>query len=188
MTHAAVAVVIAMVTAACGCGSQPVARTTFLRSVDLIDMTDRMAESFANDPVLGRRGSDADPWVISVDRVVNYTNQIIPQREKWLYLARLRALLAESESAVGRNIIWTIPPQRWPMVAQELGLDEEPYGLRLPPTHLLTAEFHALTNTSGAGRSDMYLCSFQLLHLSSGTVVWEEKWEVKRAVSGLTYD
>jgi len=171
-----------------GCGGPPRARTTFLRSVDLIDMTDRMAQSFASDERIGRRAGDDEPWVISIHRVVNHTNQIIRESEKWLYLARLRAMLAQSDLAEERSIIWIIPPERWPIVAEELGVSEEPYGLRMDPTHLLTAEFHALTQTSGRGRSDAYVCDYQLLDLDSGVIIWEDAWEVKHAVSGLTYD
>lgn len=172
-----------------GCAmAPPQARTTFLRSVDLVEMTDRMAQSFANDEVIGRRTSADEPWVISIHRVVNHTNQIIPEREKWLYVGRLRAQLDRSNLAAERRIIWIIPPERWGLVSEELGVSEEPYGLRMDPTHLLTAEFLTLTSTTGRGRSDAYLCSFQLLDLESGRIIWEDAWEVKRAVSGLTYD
>ena len=151
-------------------------------------MTDRMAQSFAGDEVIGKRSAGDEPWVISVYRIVNHTNQIIPDREKWLYTARLRAMLAQSDFADKRSIIWVIPPERWPIIAEELGVSEEPYGLRMNPTHQLTAEFHALTNTSGLGRSDAYFCDYQLLDLQTGTMIWEDAWEVKRHASGLTYD
>lgn len=171
-----------------GCGGAPKVQTTFLRSVDLIAMTDRMAQSVARDPVISTRRDSDSPWVISMYRVVNHTNQIIPDREKWLYLARLRALLAQSDLSRRCSIIWIIPPERWAMVAEELGVSQEPHGLRMNPTHLLTAEFHALTNTSGRGRSDAYLCNYQLVDLASGRLVWEDKWEVKRDITGKTYD
>ena len=171
-----------------GCGGPPKVRTTFLQSVDLIAMTDQMAASFTHDPTIGSRTAESEPWVISLYRVQNHTNQIIPDREKWLYLARLRALLQQSDVGKQRNIIWIIPPERWAMVAQELGVSEEPYGLRMNPTHQLTAEFHALTNTSGQGRSDTYVCDYQLLDLMTGKIEWEDSWEVKRSISGKTYD
>ncbi|MHC4415882.1 MAG: hypothetical protein ACYS0G_11420 [Planctomycetota bacterium] len=188
MTRHGVALVGAMVLATSGCGSPPAARTTFLRSVDLVDMTDRMAQSIAHDDVLRQRNPDSDPWVISVDRVVNQTNQVIPEREKWLYVGRLRSLLAQSDFAGRYNLVWVIPPQRWPPVAEELDLEPEPFGLRMTPTHLLSAEFDALTNTSGAGRSDVYFCRFHLMDIRLGRLIWEDGWEVKRARSGLTYD
>ncbi len=169
-----------------GCFRPPEARTTFLSSVDLLDMTDRMAESFAADPVIGRRNPDDDRWVVSIDRTANRTNEIIPDREKWLYVGRLRAILAESGVGADRGVIWVVPPERWPAVSRELDGDEA--GPRLSPTHVLSAEFHALTNTSGAGRTDAYLCAFQLSDLRSGRLVWEDAWEVKRAAAGRTYD
>jgi hypothetical protein len=171
-----------------GCASPPQARTTFLNSVDLVNMTDRMAESFVHDATIGTRQQHEQPWVISINRVVNHTNQIIPERERWLYLGRMRALLAQTDIAQQRNIIWIVPPERWPMIAEELGTSHEPYGLRMNPTHQLTAEFHALTLTSAGGRSDTYVCSFQLIDLGTGSLVWEDAWEVKHARSGLTFD
>jgi hypothetical protein len=165
-----------------GC-APPVVRTTFLQSVDLVDMTDRMAQSFAGDTAIGGRGDQSPPWVISIDRVANFTNQIMPQREKWLYVTRLRSLLDRNDFCRARNIIWVVQPERWPMAAEE-GVAAP----RLSPTHLLAAEFQTLTNTSGTGRSDMYACSFQLSDLDSGRIVWEDLWEVKRAASGRTYD
>lgn len=171
-----------------GCGGAPKANTTFLGSVDLVDMTDRMAESLARDSDVGPRGDGSPPWVVSIDRVNNHTNQIIPDREKWLYTGRLRAKLAESDFSRSHGIVWVIPPERWHIVSQELREAAEPYGLRRKPTHVLYADFLALTSTSSRGRSDAYLCDYQLLDLESGKVVWEDKWEVKRAVSGKTYD
>lgn len=171
-----------------GCVSPPQARTTFLTSADLVEMTDRMARSFTRDEIISGRSSSDEPWVISIYRVVNHTNQIMPERERWMYIGRLRALLAQTDVSPQRSLIWIVPPERWPMIAQELGTNQEPYGLRMDPTHQLTAEFRSLTNTSAVGRSDAYLCSFQLIDLRSGSIVWENSWEVKRAVRGLTFD
>ena len=180
---------ILLVTAlATGCGAPPRAETPFLRSVDLIDMTDRMAESIASAPaVVARRPTD-EPWIISINRISNHTNQIIPEREKWLYVARLRGRLAPSNLARERHLIWVIPTERWAIVAAELPDASEPYGLRLDPTHQLTGEFLALTTTSGSGRTDAYLCSYQLVDLEDGSIIWEDQWEVQRAIRGRSYD
>ena len=166
-----------------GC-SAPEVRTTFLDSVDLVDMTDRMAASFAGDAVIGRRTQASATWVVSIDRVVNHTNQIIPNREKWLYVTRMRALLSESQIGRRRNIVWVVPPERWPAAAGELKSTHR----RLRPTHLLAAEFQTLTRTSAAGRSDTYVCAFQLTDIGDGRLVWEDLWEVKYAAQGLTWN
>lgn len=181
-------VLIALSAFLVSCGPPPEARTTFLQSVDLIDMTDEMAQRFAADPAISSRMPDDDAWVISIDRMVNRTNQIIPDGEKWLYLNRLRALLAQSNIAQEKSLLWVIPPERWSIVRSEHPEAEEPYGLRLPPTHLLTATFLALTNTSAAGRTDTYHCGYELIELGSGSIVWEGSWEVKRATTGRTWD
>lgn len=171
-----------------GCGGAPKANTTFLNSVDLVNMTDRMSESFASDDVISARTSGSDPWIISINRVANHTNQLIPDREKWLYMARLRTRLAQSEIGKERELIWVIPPDRWREVQSELSEPGEPPELRMTPTHQMTADFYTLTNTSSLGRSDAYFCSFQLFNLETGTLVWEDAYEVKRARQGKTYD
>lgn len=186
--HAACGYALLLMFAMAGCAGPPQTRTTFLNSVDLVNMTDRMARSFTQDDRIGTRSEDDQPWVISIYRVVNHTNQIIPDRERWMYIGRMRALLAQTDVAQRRNLIWIIPPERWPIIARELDTPEEPYGLRMDPTHQLTAEFRSLTRTSAAGRSDAYVCSFQLIDLRTGTIAWEDAWEVKRAASGLTFD
>lgn len=179
-----------------GCAGGPAAvRTTFLQSVDLIEMTDRMAASLAGAAAItarvgpdGTAAPDTERWVVSMERISNRTNQLIPDGEKWLYVARLRALLATADLSERANLVWVMPPERWTEVATELDDPREPRELRTPPTHQLTGTFLALTTTSGAGRSDTTVCSYQLVDLGTGALVWEGSWEVKRAVSGRTYD
>ncbi len=186
----ALAMLIA-VAALVGCGGPPRAKTTFLRSVDLLEMTSQMSRSFAGDEIIAEAARDAaqnDPWTISIDRVVNHTNQLIPEREKWLYVARLRALLAQSDIGDRAGIRWVMPVERWRLVADEIGGSPTPYGIRVDPTHQLSATFDALTITSGGGRSDTYLCAYELVDLRTGVVKWQDDWEVKRALSGVTWD
>lgn len=185
----AATLLVALVATGGGCATTPpVVRTTFLRSVDLIDMTDRMAERMTSDPVIGARTPASDPWTISIERIANRTNQIIPDGEKWLYIARLRGRLAATDFAAERAIGWIMPPERWAQVAAELESPDEPPLLRERPTHRLTGDFRALTETSGSGRRDTYVCSYQLIDLATGVLTWEGQWEVSRAVRGLTYD
>jgi hypothetical protein len=176
-----------MLLALAGCAPDPPeARTTFLRSVDLVEMTDHMTRSLARDEVIGRRTADDPSWVISLDRIENRTAQIVPDREKWLYVARLRARLARTDASARHHLLWVIPPERWPIVEREIG--PAPPELRLRPTHVLTGTFHSLTRTSGAGRADHYHCGYQLVDLGDGRIVWEDGWETKRVVEGRTYD
>lgn len=180
-------VVVACAALAAAC-SPPKAQTPFLRSVDMVEMTGRMAQSFTATPAIAERTVRSPRWLISIDKVANNTNQIITENQKWAYVGRLRALLTQTKISDQKNLVWIVPPERWPIIAEELRSVGEPPELRRPPTHVMGATFDALTNTSGEGRSDAYLCTFQLVELASGALVWEDSWEVKRTVAGKTYD
>ena len=189
MAAAAAATAAVLALAIAGCEMPPPrVQTSFLQAVDLIEMTDRMAASLAAAPAITGRDPSSERWVVSMERISNRTNQLIPDGEKWLYVARLRGRLAAAELTARRNLLWVMPPERWREVAAELEDPREPRELRTPPTHQLTGAFLALTNTSGSGRSDTTVCSYQLVDLSTGELVWEDAWEVKRAVRGRTYD
>lgn len=171
-----------------GCAGPPRTATTFLRSIDLQEMTDQVASSFAHSDAMAQRDAATDdPWVISIYRIANHTNQIIRDTEKWLYVERMRGLLAQSDVGRRRNIIWVYPAEQWRHIADAVDRDE-PDGLRWPPTHQLTGTFGALTVTSEAGRSDTYICTYELVDLETGYVIWEDWFEVKRAISGRTWD
>jgi hypothetical protein len=166
--------VLAAALALVGCGG-PRVQTTRLTAVDLVAMTDKMAVSLMRERAVARRGADSTPWRIAADRVVNDTNDIIPEREKQLFLARLRALLNQSQALGRRNITFV----------REVELSGEG---RARPTHALTAMFEAITHADRRRRSDFYLCTFQLIDLGDETVVWEDRYEVKRSVARSRFD
>ena len=58
----------------------------------------------------------------------------------------------------------------------------EALGQRRTATHALTATFYSVTTATRQARTDSYLCSFQLLDLSSDRITWEDRFEVKRGV------
>lgn len=180
---------IALLGTMTGCASPMpgAAPTTFLRSVDLVEMTDLMAESFAGSDALADRDETDERWTISIHRIANHTNQIIRNTEKWLYVERMRGLLAQSDVGRARNIVWMYPAEHWRTIAERTDY-EQPPSLRMEPTHRLSGEFYALTTTSEAGRTDTYFCSYELVDLETGQLVWEDAFEVKRAIRGRTWD
>jgi len=157
-----------------GCGG-PRVNTTRLTAVDLVAMTDKMAGSLVRAPALSERDGRSPPWRISAGRVENETNDIIPEREKQLFLARLRALLNQTDALQRRNIEFVRDA--------ELSSPD-----RARPTHALTATFHAITHADRHRRSDFYLCAFRLVDLRDETVVWEDRYEVKRSVTRSRFD
>lgn len=177
-----------------GC-SAPRVNTTRLMAADLVAMSRKMAHSLLNSPALAGRGPDSPRWVVVMDRAVNLTNTIIPKREKWAFVARLRALLNQSPVLRHSHITFILSRPKAESLAGQEGLPPEgaeasdgEMGGRLTPTHALSATFYAMTNVSRWGRSDTYLAAFQLIDLSSGLIVWEDKYEVKRAVVRNKFD
>ena len=151
-------------------------------------MTNNLSGSFAHDELINARTNTDDPWVISISDIVNNTQQIIPESERWLYIARLRSCLAQTDCSDQHNLIWILPPEGYQQIDAERKGAPSLFEQRMPPTHLLTGEFVALTNTSSFGRADAYICDYQLVDLETGRIVWEDAWEVKRYAPGTTYD
>jgi len=151
-------------------------------------MINNLSESFAHDEIINSHTVEDQPWVVSISDIVNNTQQVIPESERWLYVARLRSRLAQSDCSARHNIIWVIPPKGIQRVDNENAGSSSLAEQRMAPTHLLTGEFVALTITSHTGRADTYICDFQLINLQTGLIVWEDAWEVKRYAVGMTYD
>ncbi|MFA7236453.1 MAG: hypothetical protein WC058_06285 [Phycisphaeraceae bacterium] len=162
-----------------GCGA-PRIENVRLDSADLVAMTDRMAESLLGNPAIASRQADDEPWVITLDRVTNDTSDIIPEGEKRAYMARLRALLAQSPALNAHALKFVLP------LAHAQSLDEP--NRRLTPTHALAATFHTADNYSRQARSAMYVCAFELLDLRSDQIIWEDRYELKRGVTRSEWD
>lgn len=152
-----------MVGVLAGC-SAPRVNNTRLVADDLIVMTDMMAQSITGDADFAAQRDR--PWIIATDKVINHTNDIIPEGEQQAYLARLRALLNQAG----------VPHVQFVREVELSGPN------RTRPTHALTAEFYALTRADRTARSDMYVCAFALQDLSTDRVIWEDRYEVKRSV------
>ncbi len=169
---------LAVLTAMTGC-SPPQVNTTRLGAVDLVAMTDQMAASLVNQPEIAARSADAEPWVVTIYRVINRTNDYLPEGERWAFVARLRAALARSNALAQRNIRWVLPAGREPA---------ERGGTRATPTHALTATFSSLTIADRNIRSDTYVCAYQLTDLRNDQVIWEDRYEVKYVVERTKFD
>jgi hypothetical protein len=173
-----------VICAAAGC-SPPQVNTTRLDSVDLVAMTDRMTASLVNTPAIAARTADSPRWVITIYRVFNQTSDYLPESERWAFVARLRAQLAEAEALDRRNIDFVMPAAK----ADAAGAaPARAAPTRVTPTHALTATFHALTVSNRNNRSDTYVCVYQLVDLGNDQLVWADRYEVKYAVERNKFD
>lgn len=163
-----------------GCGA-PKIDSTRLGSADLVTMTDQMTASLMGSEAVASRTAAGAPWIVTMDRVSNQSNDILPEREKWAFMARLRSQLNSSPALQQRNIRFVLSKHAAEQVAER-------YDQRITPTHALAATFYSVTQASRAARSDAYLCAFQLLDLRDDQVVWEDRYEVKYATVRNRFD
>jgi hypothetical protein len=159
--------------------SAPRVQTTRLGSADLVAMTDAMAQSILASETLTGSPAAPSPVVIVIDRAVNRTSDVIPQRELWGFLARLQAQLAESPELRQRQIRFVLPAERAAELNVREGFDERG---RIPPTHALTATFYSVSTASRQSRTDAYLCHFLIIDLHTDALAWQDRYEVKYAV------
>lgn len=140
-----------------------------LASKDLTAATDDMVRSIAAKPEI--RDSPYRVQIVMAD-VVNNTS--MPARNFDIYLARIRALLNQTDSRY--NIGFVTEKSRVEQLRRSEGLD--PAGgssYASKADYALQGEFYDLPNQG----SNYYLLTFQIVDLSDGEIYWENSYEVK---------
>ena len=66
------------------------------------------------------------------------------------------------------------------MRQRELEVDLGPAPGAINPDYALTAHFRTLTHENSQMRSSAYLCVFELTNLNDRTILWTDKYEVKK--------
>lgn len=145
-----------------------------LGSKDLVTATDEMVESIANHPEFINA-----PYRIQIvmDQVVNRTT--MPARDFDIYLARIRANL--NESGARYNLGFVLPKAEIEHLRRKEGLD--PVGssdFASKADYVLRGVFYDAP-TVGAGRTNTYLLTFQIVDLHDAQITWEGSYEVKFA-------
>ncbi len=159
---------------------------TMLTAQDLVTMTDDMAAKIAADPEVARI-TLTKPMIIVMQRVENQTMEIMPHPQAEIYLARVRALLSEKQQL--RNQFTFVLNKNTYLQLKDaegaqginLGQDQD----RLVPEYALKAVFYSDTKENDKSRSDYYLCTYQLTKIGdtdAGHIIWEGKYETKKAV------
>ncbi len=150
-----------------------------LQSRDLVDMTNRLAADLLKIPEIAQNPNKV---IIVMTGIDNKTSQ--PWQNDQIYLARMRALLNQ----YARNrIAFVIQPQQLQQLQQqELGSTggadfgqstrgQVPQNTRMIPQYALKGVFYDLPNSA----TTYYLCTFQLVNLQTGELVWEGHYETR---------
>ncbi len=172
------------------------ARSTQVRGIDLQDMSAAMAQSLAASPVIAARDAQSTPWVVSMQRVTNLTQDVLTPSEMWYAVQRVRSGQSMVALAQQRNIRFVIPAERVREmrndrdIGGDIGDFDETFGESRNVTHVLTATFRSVTrvNSLGTDRSDLYYTEFEILELASGVPVWTDRFEFKRRAKGKVWD
>jgi hypothetical protein len=156
-----------------------------LGGVDLVEMTDQMAQSIAGDPEVRAAIGKAGALRVVCQPVENeMTAEVLPRGQAEAFVARVRTLLSKQ---AGDDFVWIMNRDAfYRLRGRELeGVDLGPSPDAVQPQYALTARFNSLTKESAKGRSSYYLCTYQLTNLDDRTVLWTDKYEVKKqAVRG----
>lgn len=170
-----------------GCGTATHGKSAALDHIDLINMTDDMAVKIAASPEVQAAIAANGPMKIVVMPVENQmTGEILPRGPAMTFVSRIRALLARKNDD-GR-FIWIANKDVYrALQARELepGTDLGPDPSTTNPEYSLNAIFSSLTKENADRRSSYYLCEYQLTNLKDRTILWTDKYELKKiAVKG----
>ena len=169
-----------------GCASAVQAGySTALSGVDLTEMTDRMAASIVADPDVQAAIDQEGRLRVVCEPVENaMTAEVLPRGQAEAFTARVRSLLSRGGAA--DRFTWIMNRDAFYRLRErELDVDLGPSPEATDPDYALYARFTSLTNETSKGRSSYYLCVYQLTNLRTRTVLWTDRYEVKKtAVKG----
>lgn len=156
-----------------GCFTPRLGEDTELDDNDLLRMSQKMAESIVTRKEVV---SQSKKPVIVLYRIVNETNYIL---DDVIYLVKIRTLLTKHAQD---KVAFVLSREAWDWLEREELAQEEELRreLRVKPSFALKGTFYADTREIAERRSDYVLCTFQLVHLVSGAILWEDYYEVKK--------
>ena len=189
MKHGITAVLALLLFGALGCTPQ---RSSRIQVDDYLEMSDAMAQSLRQSDAFAQRSADSTPWVVSFDKVLNLSSEIMPQGEQWYVVASIRAAQPINSLWNDKRVAFVIPAQY--AIDQRGTLDAERadkgFGTERGVTHTITSTFRSVTRVGedGKGRTDVYACEFQMLDLNTNVPVWIDTFEFKRTATGSVRD
>jgi len=153
-------------------------RGTALDATDLVAMTDDMAMKITTSPPVRAAIAQAGPLRVVVEPVENNMHaEVLPHGPADAFTARVRTLLARHAPD---DFVWVMNRDAFRRLQRaELELGPTPDSVQ--PEYALTARFYSLTDETPERRSSAYLCVYDLTNLRTRTVLWTDKYELKKA-------
>jgi hypothetical protein len=160
--------------------------STALDGTDLVTMTDDMSRKIVADPDVQAAIAREGQLRVVVQPVENLmTAEVLPRGPAETFTARVRTLL--SKHAPDR-FLWVMNRDAfYDLRGRELegGFELGPSPDAIDPRYALQAKFSSITNESSKRRTSYYLCVYELTNLEDRTILWTDRYEVKKtAVKG----
>ncbi len=153
---------------------------TALSGFDLVQMTDDMAMKIGADPAVQDEYAHHGPLKIVVEPVVNeLTAEVLPQGQAEEFTTRVRTLLSKHSP---EKFTWVMNRDTYyELRGKELDTELGPSPDAVNPQYALTATFSSITHENHKGRSEYYLCVYQLTDLQHRNIFWTDKYELKKS-------
>lgn len=145
-------------------------------------MTDDMARKIVGSPAVQDAIRREGRLRVVVQPVENrMTAEVLPRGPAETFTARVRTLLSRHAPD---EFLWVMNRDAfYRLRGRELeGVDLGPAPEAVDPRYALTAIFSSLTDESSKARTSYYLCTYELTNLEDRTVLWTDKYEVKKKV------
>ena len=103
---------IAMVAlCALGCKTTQPPRTSRIAVDDYLEMTAAMAQSLRQSDAFAQRSAESEPWIVSFDKVLNLSSEIMTQGEQWGVIAMVRGAQPIDSLWDDTRVAFVIPAQ-----------------------------------------------------------------------------
>ena len=155
-----------------------------------------MAASLSESLAMSSRTGDSKPAYVTIDKVMNLTNDVMTESEQWYLMSTLQGSLDLTSLRREKNIRFLIPAERLRSLKAHYDEELEDPGLSAAvgkdrePTHQMTGVFRSATRVdpTGQDRTEMYYFEAIIIDLTSGERIWTDKFEYKRTAVGHIWD
>lgn len=155
---------------------------------DMQEITAEIAEKLRASDFLAQRAPESPPLTITINKVLNYTSDVIRDSDRWYLMYRVIDSFEIKTLSKEKNISLVIPAERLEELRAKVGTADGPIAQGRKPTHVMEATFRSSTFLVGKDRTDAYYCQYSIVDVTGGETVWSDRFEFKRAAVGRVYN